>query len=276
MGQFINSDCNTWKVSRPSPACYFMAAHKSRPGRTTAAATTAIKINTAAANTIIGGEPSGQSAANSCHKDALSAVCRRRVPRSCSWVYMVMHFLGPGQRPRAAHSPLLKHDWGSEQSFNITPLEPTQSIAQPRDTHHTPTRHPPDTHLTGKTDHSPHTQDLSSTSEAQPRAHAACTHTHTHAKRTHTHTHHLLCGSADQGQTDECGRLQAHCFPASGLTTALLWSGPGSRTPQIVRSLSAGLPPAPGCVRQPGNFPPKQSECVCGRPVPCPVSGWSF
>lgn len=41
MGQFINSDCNTWKVSRPSPQCYFMAAHKSGPGRTTAAATTA-------------------------------------------------------------------------------------------------------------------------------------------------------------------------------------------------------------------------------------------
>lgn len=143
MGQFINSDCNTWKVSRPSPPCYFMAAHKSRPGRTTAAAATAIKINTAVANTIIGGEPSGQSAANSCHKDALSAMCRQRGPRSCSWVYMVMHFLGPGQRPRAAHSPLLKHACGSEQSFNITPLEPTESIAQPRDTHQAPTRHPP-------------------------------------------------------------------------------------------------------------------------------------
>lgn len=75
MGQFINSDCNTWKVSRPSPQCYFMAAHKSRPGRTTAAATTAIKINTAVANTIIGRGPLGQSAANSCHKNALSAVC---------------------------------------------------------------------------------------------------------------------------------------------------------------------------------------------------------
>lgn len=79
MGQFINSDCNTWKVSRPSPQCYFMGARKSGPGRTTAAATTAIKINTAVANAIIGGEPSGQSAANSCHNNALSAACRQYV-----------------------------------------------------------------------------------------------------------------------------------------------------------------------------------------------------
>lgn len=53
MGQFINFDCNTWKVSRPSPQCYFMAAHKSRPSSTTVEATTAIKINTALANTVI-------------------------------------------------------------------------------------------------------------------------------------------------------------------------------------------------------------------------------
>lgn len=86
MGQFINSDCNTWKVSRPSPQCYFTAPHKSRRGSTTAVATTAIKINTAVANTIIGGggeeeeeggEPSGQSAANSCYSGALSAVYRQ-------------------------------------------------------------------------------------------------------------------------------------------------------------------------------------------------------
>lgn len=49
MGQFINSHCNTWKVSRPSPHCYFMAAHKSRPSSTTVAATTAIKIDTTVA-----------------------------------------------------------------------------------------------------------------------------------------------------------------------------------------------------------------------------------
>lgn len=53
MGQFINSDCNTWKASRPSPHCYFMAAHKSRPSSTTVAATTAIKINTAVTNTVV-------------------------------------------------------------------------------------------------------------------------------------------------------------------------------------------------------------------------------
>lgn len=53
MGQFINSDCNTWKASRPSPHCYFMAAHKRRPSCTTVAATTAIKINTAVANAVV-------------------------------------------------------------------------------------------------------------------------------------------------------------------------------------------------------------------------------
>lgn len=53
MGQFIISDCNTWKASRPSPHCYFMAAHKSRPSSTTVAATTAIKINSAVANTVV-------------------------------------------------------------------------------------------------------------------------------------------------------------------------------------------------------------------------------
>lgn len=53
MGQFINSDCNTWKASRPSLHCYFMAAHKSRPSSTTVAAATAIKINTAVANTVV-------------------------------------------------------------------------------------------------------------------------------------------------------------------------------------------------------------------------------
>lgn len=52
MGQFINSDCNTWKASRPSPHCYFMAAHKSRSSSTTVAVTTAIKINTAVANPV--------------------------------------------------------------------------------------------------------------------------------------------------------------------------------------------------------------------------------
>ena len=51
MGQFINSDCNTWKVSTPSPHCYFMGARKSSPSSTTVAA---IKINTAVANTVIG------------------------------------------------------------------------------------------------------------------------------------------------------------------------------------------------------------------------------
>lgn len=53
MGQFINSHCNTWKVSRPSPHCYFMAAHKSRPSSTTVAATTSTKIDTAVAGTVI-------------------------------------------------------------------------------------------------------------------------------------------------------------------------------------------------------------------------------
>lgn len=53
MGQFINSDCNTWKASRPSPHCYFMTAHKSRPSSTTVAATTAIKINTAVADAVV-------------------------------------------------------------------------------------------------------------------------------------------------------------------------------------------------------------------------------
>lgn len=53
MGQFINFDCNTWKVSRPSPHCYFMAGHKSRPSSTTVGATAAIKINSALANTVI-------------------------------------------------------------------------------------------------------------------------------------------------------------------------------------------------------------------------------
>lgn len=43
MGQFIKSDCNTWKASRPSPRC-FMAAHKNRPSSLTVAV---IKINTA-------------------------------------------------------------------------------------------------------------------------------------------------------------------------------------------------------------------------------------
>lgn len=47
MGQFINSDCNTWKASRPSLHCCFMVAHKSRPSSTTVAVTTVIKINTA-------------------------------------------------------------------------------------------------------------------------------------------------------------------------------------------------------------------------------------
>lgn len=53
MGQFINSDCNTWKASRPSPHCYFIAGHKSRPSSTTVTATTAIKINTAVTNTVV-------------------------------------------------------------------------------------------------------------------------------------------------------------------------------------------------------------------------------
>lgn len=114
MGQFINSDCNTWKVSRPSPQCYFMAAHKSRPGSTTAA----IKINTAAANTVIGEEPSGQSAANSCHNKALSAVCRQRVPEEAA----------PSARELrlgAARSPLLAEYYrSSEESFNVTPALP--------------------------------------------------------------------------------------------------------------------------------------------------------
>lgn len=43
MGQFIHSDCNTWKASRPSPHS-FMAAHKNRPSSPTVAV---IKINTA-------------------------------------------------------------------------------------------------------------------------------------------------------------------------------------------------------------------------------------
>lgn len=54
MGQFINSDCNTWKASRPYPHCYLMAAHKSTSSSTTVAATTAIKINTAVANPVVG------------------------------------------------------------------------------------------------------------------------------------------------------------------------------------------------------------------------------
>lgn len=53
MGQFINSDCNTWKASRPSPHCCFMAAHKRRPSSTTVAATTVIKINTAVAGLLL-------------------------------------------------------------------------------------------------------------------------------------------------------------------------------------------------------------------------------
>lgn len=53
MGQFINSDCNTRKVSRPAPHCYFMASHKSRPSGTTVTATAAIKINTAVANSVV-------------------------------------------------------------------------------------------------------------------------------------------------------------------------------------------------------------------------------
>lgn len=53
MGQFINSDCNTWKASRPSPHCYFTAAHKSSQSSTTVSATTAIKINTAVGNTVV-------------------------------------------------------------------------------------------------------------------------------------------------------------------------------------------------------------------------------
>lgn len=53
MGQFINSDCNTWKASRPSPHCCFMAAHKRRPSSTTVAATTVIKINTTVAGLLL-------------------------------------------------------------------------------------------------------------------------------------------------------------------------------------------------------------------------------
>lgn len=68
MGQFINPDCNTWKASRPSPHWYFMAVHKSRPSSTTIAATTALKINTAAtvAAHLLFGEmkPSGEGAAS--------------------------------------------------------------------------------------------------------------------------------------------------------------------------------------------------------------------
>lgn len=53
-------------------------------------------------------------------------------------------------------------------------------------------------------------------------------------------------------------------------SSGLLSFGPGSRTPQTVHSLSPGLPPALGCVRQPGNFPLNQSECLCGRLLTCP------
>lgn len=84
MGQFINSDCNTWKASRPSPHCYFMAAHKSRPSSTTVAATTAIKINTAVTNAVVAalmlfverGAFRTQSSKSNC-EDELSVVNRQ-------------------------------------------------------------------------------------------------------------------------------------------------------------------------------------------------------
>lgn len=127
MGQFINSDCNTWKVSRPSPHCYFTAPHKSRRGSTTAVATTAIKINTAAANTLIGG---GESLQGKVRQIAAIAVryllCTDSVTgRSCSCILDLVCFLSGASSGAlvqrrgggAAGSPLREYGCGSEERF---------------------------------------------------------------------------------------------------------------------------------------------------------------
>lgn len=150
MGQFINSDCNTWKVSRPSPQCYFTAPHKSRRGSTTAVATTTIKINTAVANTIIGGgggggweegaEPSGQSAVNSCYSGALSVVYRQYYRKKLLLHLDLVCFLSrasSGTSAKGRGGLQGHHRWnmdvGQTRGFNIPPPEPTVSAAQPTD-----------------------------------------------------------------------------------------------------------------------------------------------